>query len=406
MAAAARGLRECWTEEVRRFSLWFGDNALFCECVGCRQLSFYDHYMGMVSAIGREWEQAGMPEVALDFCIYNSDNEHKSDLTLLEPQFGERPDNINIFYSYWGRDYTQPLAESASPCDAHSYARLREWCGLFDGATGFPRVGEYYADSNQLTAMAPVIPERIRDDILTYKNAGMDGMHVCIHPWWSPGPAYPMMWVLSFNLHAYLRFGWNHNLPAAEVLPPLLARYFGEAAGEAEAILAAIREAVLPLTRYNLAGPVCSLAGTILWHVPWAPGGPRYTFDPEVDEFAAFRREVLLDLERAVEIAEKAYTLMVDFVFKAPQGTTASRNFARYCFYTRGNLRSKLLQARAQEAIATGDIATARELLAEVFELEGHFYRTGIRDVTQWAEAHQDSPRVQALALAHLLEGV
>ena len=405
VAEAVRGLQECWAEEVKRFSLWFGDNALFCTCAGCPGRSFYDHYAGMVSAIGRAWAELGMPPVALDICIYNSDNEHKSDLTLLEPRVNERPDNINVFYSYWGRDYTQPLAESASPCDAQSYARLREWCALFRGAAGFPRVGEYYADSNQLTAMAPVIPERIRDDLLTYKNAGMGGMHVCIHLWWSPDPAYPMFWVMSFNLHAYLRFAWNHNLPVSEVLPPVLAQYFGDAAGETDAILTAIREAVLPLTRYNLAGPVCSLAGTTLWHVPWVPGGPRYTFDPEVDEFAAFRREVTADLQRAVETMEQAAPALDAFTLKAPQGTATTRNFATYYSYTRGNLNSKLLQARAQEAIATGDLAAAKEQLAQVFALEKELYRTGIRDIAEWAEAHRDSPRVRALGLDDLLEG-
>ena len=97
---------------------------------------------------------------------------------------------------------------------------------------------------------------------------------------------------------------------------------------------------------------------------------------------------------------ENVGPLLDAFMLKAPQGTTATRNFATYCAFSRGNLQSKLLQVRAQEAIAADDVDAARELLAQVFELEETLYRTGIADVTQWAEAHKDSPRVQALGLA------
>lgn len=394
-----RGLEESWADPIRRLSLWYGDNALLCACEKCRQRTFYDQYMMLVSRLKKELGDAGLPSIALDFCIYNCDNEHKSDLTLLSPAFTERPDNINLFYSYWGRDYTQPLSDSASPFDSHSFKCVREWCRLFKSAEGFPRVGEYYADSNQLTPMAPVIPDRIKDDVLTYKSVGMDGMHVCIHLWWSPYPDYPMFWVMSFNLHAYLRFAWNPNLSVGDLFRPMLGKYFGEAAKEAEEILGAVREAVLPLTRYNLAGPVCSLAGTILWHVRHVPGGPRYTFDPEVDEFASFRRELLVDLTRAVEIVDKTQSVYNVFLQKVSKETTSVQNFIAYYSFCRGNLRSKLLQARAQGAIVNDNVQEARSLLLEVFKLEGSLYGRGTDDIVQWFGIYKDSAPVKALGL-------
>jgi hypothetical protein len=247
--------------------------------------------------------------------------------------------------------------------------------------------------------MAPAIPDRIKDDILTYKNAGIDGMHVCVHLWWSPHATYPMFWVMSFNLFAYLRFAWNHNLSAPDLFKPMLRKYFGEAAGEADEILAAIREAVLPLTRYNLAGPVCSLAGTILWHVPYVRGGPRYTFDPGVDEFAEFRREVLVDLRRASAIMDRTGPSYDLFLKKAPKGAVAVNNFVAYYSFCMGNLKSKLLQARAQEAIANDDPREARSLLLEVLKLEEIIYRRGIEDIAKWFEIYRNSPRVKALGL-------
>jgi hypothetical protein len=261
------------------------------------------------------------------------------------------------------------------------------------------RAGEYYADSNQLTSMAPAIPDLIKDDLLVYRNAGIDGLHVCVHLWWSPHPSFPMFWVMSFNLHSFFRFAWNHNLAVADVLPPLLRRYFGDAAAEAEALLAAIREAVLPLTRYNLAGPVCSCAGTIVWHVPPVEGGPRYSFDPEQDEFAAFREEMLRDLERACRVMDQTAPRFEAFRAKAPTGTTAVQNFERYYGFCRGNLRSKLLQFQAQQAVADGDTSQARALLLQVLRLEESLYGRGIDDLRQWLSLYRDRPQVQALDL-------
>jgi len=393
------GFKECWTEGIRRFSLWYGDNALFCSCENCRQHTFYDHYMQLVSYIKKELEKAGIISVALDFVIYNSDNEHKSDLTLLSPNFTKRPDNINIFYSYWGRDYSQPLADSISPYDIHSYACLKEWCRLFKSADNYSRVGEYYADSNQLTAMAPVIPDRIKDDILTYKNVGIDGMHVCIHLWWSPHATYPMFWVMSFNLFAYLRFAWDHNLSTSNLFQPMLKKYFGDAAIEVDEILATIRKAVLPLTRYNLAGPVCSLAGTILWDVPYVRGGPRYSFDPDRDEFSKFRQEILIDLKNAYEIMDGTSSLFDAFLKKTHKDTVAVTNFKTYYDFCVGNLCSLLFQARAQEAIVKEDMEEARSLFLKISKLEESLYRRGIDDIRKWFEIYKYSLRVKALEL-------
>jgi hypothetical protein len=108
---------------------------------------------------------------------------------------------------------------------------------------------------------------------------------------------------------------------------------------------------------------------------------------------------MLADLGRAVDIMDQTGPLFDAFRSKCPQETTTARNFTTYYTYCRGNLRSKLLQAQAQEAIVSDDFDPARALLEEVVRLEESLYRTGLRDLAEWLDVYRDAPRVKALGL-------
>ena len=123
-------------------------------------------------------------------------------------------DQVDTLYAYWGRDYTQSID---APHHERSFKALRDW-RQSTGAVGTSlTVFEYYSDLFMLTELFPPLWQRIKEDLIDYKQLHVDGINNLIVPPLTKNilnafnGEYPWKWIHHLNNYMFARLTWGDD---------------------------------------------------------------------------------------------------------------------------------------------------------------------------------------------------
>lgn len=377
---------------IRSAMLMFNDNSQLCGCERCRDRNFVDIYWEGVRLVREQLRREGV-ETEVSTIAYNAALEW----TMLETL--PRREKGGCMLACWGRDYAHPLNAPQDGFQSRFWKAFENWSRR-QRENGDPfAIFEYYGDHWMMGSLLPPLPQRISEDLDTFRSLGADSIVVLHFPYRSsirvmrevvgemdaPGEERPTEdWVAWLNLYLTGRTMWE-SAADQNPLDAYLSAGFGSLAEAARELLYQAESALAPLTRFSTSMfklRICdpwfrddfSMKGTGKTRVhPWNPD----------EDNAALTKEAALACRKAAQQMEKALKTAAQ---REEERTTNGlwREFLACYRYLGSKTMSLAYQYEAQVWLLDGNRAAAAACLRSALELEETFDGLEIRHCKEW----------------------
>ncbi|WP_054954834.1 hypothetical protein [Paenibacillus dakarensis] len=205
---------------------------------------FLRHYISFTERLHDRLAAANFP-LDVEHIAYNAG------LTwhMLERDELDASKEIDTLFAYWGRDYRYPFDNKANQSDERARQSLLDWISTVHKNDRSLHVFEYYSDHFMLTPLFPMLPTRIAEDIIYYRELGVDGITNLVVPCRNMDH-YPWKWNHGFNSYVFCRSLWG--APIEQILNDYFAYYSDQERPVVMALFKAIEEIVTELTYWNV----------------------------------------------------------------------------------------------------------------------------------------------------------